>query len=91
MADGGQFGFMQITRVAQSCQFGNQAELAQGPLGTTNQEKTSLYRVLQGSRNFNSTRRQIGYDINETQSNIGTNINIIGVIHRYILKFCDRR
>ena len=27
MAAGGHFGFMQITRVAQSCQFGNQAEI----------------------------------------------------------------
>ncbi len=33
MADSGHFGFMQITRVAQSCQFGNQAEFVQGPWG----------------------------------------------------------
>ncbi len=45
-ADGGHFGFMQITRVTQSCQFGNQAEFAQIPLGTTNQEKNFIVPTI---------------------------------------------
>ncbi len=46
MANSGHFGFMQITRVAQSYQFGNQAEFAQGPLGIPNQEKNFIVPTI---------------------------------------------
>ena len=42
MAPGGHFGFMQISKIAQSCPLGNQAEFVLGPHGNTNQEKNFI-------------------------------------------------
>ena len=39
VVNGGHIGFMQITRIAQSCQTGNQAEFFLGPLWNTNLQK----------------------------------------------------
>jgi len=42
MAPGGHLGFMQITRVAQSCQCGNQAEFTRRGQVSTNQQKNFI-------------------------------------------------
>jgi len=39
MGSGGHLGFMQITRVAQSCSLGNKTKFVLGPLHITNHQK----------------------------------------------------
>ena len=42
IANGGHFGFMQITRIVQRCCYGNQSKFVLGPHMSTNQQKNFI-------------------------------------------------
>ncbi len=46
MATGGHFGFMQISKIAQSCHLDNQAKFVQGPHGSTNPSKNFIVKNI---------------------------------------------
>ena len=52
MGSGGHLGFMQITRVAQSCQFGNKAEFVLGPHYIMNHQNKFIGKRMTGVLNI---------------------------------------